>query len=156
MLPCFCKSVDWKTNSMITLASRANTCAFAYLITLCFDIILLLVIVFLALNVLALMFGIWWFRPNGQQRIANPTQFECWVFFVSGQLFGFVCFIQYPFAYLASLPSRQLGFPPKKREPIRRLSPDRIRTCISALDCLFRPRDVLSVLLQGLNRKISP
>ena len=71
----------------------------------------LLVIVFLALNVLSLLFAIWWFRPNGQQRIANPTQFECWVFFVSGQLFGFVSLIQYPFAYLASLPSRQLGFP---------------------------------------------
>ena len=71
----------------------------------------LLVIVFLALNVLSLLFGIWWFRPNGQQRIANPTQFECWVFFVSGQLFGFVSLIQYPLAYLASLPLRQLGFP---------------------------------------------
>ena len=71
----------------------------------------LVVIVFLALNVLALLFGIWWFRPNGQQRIANPTQFECWVFFVSGGVFGFVSLIQYPLAYLASLPLRQLGFP---------------------------------------------
>jgi hypothetical protein len=44
----------------------------------------LLVIVFLALNGLSLLFGIWWFRSSGQQRIANPTHFECWVFFVSG------------------------------------------------------------------------
>jgi hypothetical protein len=67
--------------------------------------------VFLALNGLSLLFGIWWFRPSGQQRIADPTQFEWWVFFVSGGLFGFVSLIQYPFAYLASLPLRQLGFP---------------------------------------------
>ena len=71
----------------------------------------LLVIVFLALNALSLLFGIWWFRANGQQRIANPTQFECWVFFVAARLFGFISLVQYPFAYLASLPSRQLGFP---------------------------------------------
>ena len=71
----------------------------------------LLVIVFLALNGLSLLFGIWWFRSSGQQRIANPTHFECWVFFVSGGVFGFVSLIQYPLAYLASLPLRQLGFP---------------------------------------------
>jgi hypothetical protein len=72
---------------------------------------LLLVIVFLTLNAVALLFGIWWFLPNGQQRIPNPTEFECWMFFVSGQLFGFVSLIQYPFVYLASLPFRQLAFP---------------------------------------------
>ena len=45
----------------------------------------------------------------GQQRIANPTEFEQSVFLVSGQVFGFVSLIQYP--YLASLPFRQLAFP---------------------------------------------
>ena len=71
----------------------------------------LLVVVFLALNGLSLLLGIWWFRPIGQQRIANPTQSECWLFFVLEELFGFVSLIQYPLAYLASLPLRQLGFP---------------------------------------------
>jgi hypothetical protein len=57
------------------------------------------------------LFGIWWFRPDGQQRIANPTQFERSVFLISGQVFGFVSLMQYPLAYLASLSFRQLGFP---------------------------------------------
>jgi len=71
----------------------------------------LLVFVFLALNELSVLFGAWWFRPDGHQRIPNPTQFEQWVFLVLGQLFGFVSLIQYPLAYLGSLPFRQLGFP---------------------------------------------
>ena len=70
-----------------------------------------LIVVFLALNVLSLLFGIWWFRPDGQQRIANPSQFERSVFLVSGQVFGLVSLLQYQLAYLASLPVRQLGFP---------------------------------------------
>jgi hypothetical protein len=70
-----------------------------------------LIVVFLALNVLSVLFGIWWFRPDGQQRIANPTQFERSVFLVLGQVFGFVSLMQYPLAYLGSLPFRQLGFP---------------------------------------------
>ena len=70
-----------------------------------------LIVMFLALNVLSVLFGIWWFQPDGQQRIANPTQFERSVFLISGQVFGFVSLMQYPLAYLASLPFRQLGFP---------------------------------------------
>jgi hypothetical protein len=70
-----------------------------------------LIVVFLVLNVLSVLFGIWWFRPDGQQRIANPTQFERSVFLISGQVFGFVSLMQYPLAYLANLPFRQLGFP---------------------------------------------
>ena len=70
-----------------------------------------LTVVFLVRNVLSVLFGIWWFRPDGQQRIANPTQFERSVFLVSGQVFGFVSLMQYPLAYLSSLPFRQLGFP---------------------------------------------
>jgi hypothetical protein len=70
-----------------------------------------LIVVFLVFNVLAVLFGIWWFLPDGQQRIANPTQFERSVFLVSGQVFGFVSLMQYPLAYLANLPFQQLGFP---------------------------------------------
>jgi hypothetical protein len=61
--------------------------------------------------VFSVLFGTWWFRPDGQQRIANPTEFEWSVFLVSGQVFGFVSLMQYPVAYLGSLPFRQLGFP---------------------------------------------
>jgi hypothetical protein len=70
-----------------------------------------LIVVFLVLNVLSVLFGIWWFRPDGQQRVANPTQFERSVFLVSGQVFGFISLMQYPLAYVSSLPFRQLGFP---------------------------------------------
>ena len=70
-----------------------------------------LIVVFLALNILSLLFGIWWFRADGQQRIVNPSQFEQSVFLVCGQVFGLISIMQYPLAYLASLPSRQLGFP---------------------------------------------
>jgi len=70
-----------------------------------------LIVVFLALNVLSVLFGIWWFQPDGQQRIANPTQFERSAFLVLGEVFGFVSLMQYPLAYLSSLPFRQLEFP---------------------------------------------
>jgi hypothetical protein len=70
-----------------------------------------LIVVFLALNVLSVLFGIWWFQPDGQQRIANPTQFERSAFLVLGEVFGFVSLMQYLLAYLSSLPFRQLEFP---------------------------------------------
>ena len=41
----------------------------------------------------------------------QPTQVERSVFLVLGQVFGFVSLIQYPLAYLSSLPFRQLEFP---------------------------------------------
>ncbi len=70
-----------------------------------------LCVVFLALNGLSTLLGVWWFWPDGQQRIPNPTQFECWVFLILGQFFGFLSLIQYPLACLGSFPFRQLAFP---------------------------------------------